>query len=122
LGSWSFCLNDSSRITGGSRRTLGGNSGRPGEIIQEERPGLPPEVLRLPPLILDESFRQNHEEPKTARVGQYVPVDPATETDSLSFSPPILVLSLEGMLRYLTGFIRTSFLSRPDNFIGISVP
>lgn len=49
----------------------------PWEITQQERPGLPPRVLLLPPVILDESFRHNDQEPKIDRVGQHVPVDPA---------------------------------------------
>ena len=34
-------------------------------------------ALVLPPLILDDSFRQSHEDPNSQSMGQYVPVDPA---------------------------------------------
>lgn len=48
----------------------------PWEIIHQERPGLLPRVLMLPPIILDDLFRHSKEELKTERRGQYLPVDP----------------------------------------------
>ncbi len=48
----------------------------PWQIIEADRPGLSPEVLLLPPIMLDETLRQPYRlEPG---VGQYVPVDPVS--------------------------------------------
>lgn len=46
----------------------------PWQIIQKERPGLSPRVLFLPPIMLDDTFREPYY--KDHRVGQYVPVVP----------------------------------------------
>jgi len=50
----------------------------PWQIIQEERPDLSPEVLLIPPLMLDAEFRAPglYKDPQ---VGQYLPIYPEPE-------------------------------------------
>ena len=49
----------------------------PWEIISRDRPGLSPEVLRLPPVILDDEFRKSQLPHYYSQVGQHLPVVPA---------------------------------------------
>jgi hypothetical protein len=49
----------------------------PWEIVMEERPWISPEVLKLPPVFLDEEFKKSYLPDFNYKVGHYVPVDPA---------------------------------------------
>ena len=48
----------------------------PWEILKEERPWISPEVLKLPPVFLDEELKRSYLPDLNHRVGQHVPVDP----------------------------------------------
>lgn len=48
----------------------------PWEIINEERPWISPEVLKLSPVFLDEEFKKSYLPDFNHRVGHHVPVDP----------------------------------------------
>jgi hypothetical protein len=48
----------------------------PWEIINEERPWISPEVLKLPPVFLDEEFKKSYLPYCNHRMGQHLPVDP----------------------------------------------
>jgi len=59
----------------------------PWQIVKEERPGISPEVLLLPPVILDDIFRPPFRfQIKDDRVGHNVPVDPGSSEFYLAFS------------------------------------
>jgi len=59
----------------------GGRS--PWEIVKEDRPGISPWVLKLPPVFLDQEFNRSYLLDQNQQVGHHVPVDP----DSAHFFP-----------------------------------